>query len=257
MDGLLKKILVSTLATTMLTTAEPQLSANDKSQIFLRDANSQQNLTNASFKEGCLEELLAYFNETKKDFWDYNQLKDYSVESKNFLKEYTINPQIINEFNLHIQRQSLSKAEKWYLGIFLSAMIQTSYDQGFNDFSFEEINAHGFGTFLKGKNGDKLMIKVGTITGYDTLAKSKNCSLEAKTIIGGWTLWFAKKSTLTVETLKGDYSLRYAENCTAEITNYEGQNFGYGITNCKIYSSNPNVLEKIKRQIQLGTKKLF
>ncbi|MBI4448199.1 hypothetical protein HY643_04405, partial [Candidatus Woesearchaeota archaeon] len=124
------------------------------------------------------------------------------------------------------------------LGMLLSALIQTSYQQGFNDFEFEEVNAHFFGTLLEGKEEDKIRIKAKKIGGHSPLCLAKNCFLTAKIIESFWLL-------------------DNAQDCVAEITHYQGSFFGMEMKNCKIYSPNQETLNKMREQIRGATNTSF
>ncbi|MBI4448010.1 hypothetical protein HY643_03440 [Candidatus Woesearchaeota archaeon] len=120
---------------------------------------------------------------------------------------------MINKFNRKFNRKN-KEYDKEVFGLFLSALMQSSYKQGFNDFKFENINANCFGGWLRGKEGKPIIVKA--------------------------------------EKINGDYTLSHAKNCVAEINNYQGDYFGYKMNNCTIYSPNQESLDVIKRQITQG-----
>ncbi|MBI4448156.1 hypothetical protein HY643_04190 [Candidatus Woesearchaeota archaeon] len=195
-------------------------------------------------------------------------------DNLDYLKSFEIKPARINNFNKKIKNVHGNKKESF--GIFLSALVQTSYNQGFNNFDFGTINAGIFGGYLKGAKGNPIKIRAGKISGYNTFNSAENCSLTAKVINGDDTLenatgcsltaekiqgdfilYAASNCSLTTETLIGDDPFWAAEGCVAEITNYHGNAFGLHLKNCQIYSPNQQTLENLQRMVDCGENNIF
>ncbi|MBI4447708.1 hypothetical protein HY643_01895 [Candidatus Woesearchaeota archaeon] len=137
---------------------------------------------------------------------------------------------------------------KRFRGDFLSAMIQTSYNQGFNNFKFGEVDAGFFGNSLEGKEGNTLIIDVGKIVGEGALCDANNCSLTARLVRGERCLAYAQKCAITTDTLHGIWAFQDAKHCVATIQKYDGSHFGQWMENCKIYSRNKAVLDRLIAQ---------
>ncbi|MBI4447888.1 hypothetical protein HY643_02815, partial [Candidatus Woesearchaeota archaeon] len=218
-------------------------------------------------------------------------------KTEEFLKKYSflqLQPKHLTKLVSNItSTEKILDKEKWHLGLFLSILIQTSYNQGFNDFEFEEINADDFGSCLNGKNEDKIRIKAEKINGRNTLEYAEFCSLNAGTINGGGAGISAHNCYLEAETINGnslfggardcslntkiingdlaghcsqncfltaekiigDYTLINAEKCTLQITNYNGNRFGEGMKSCMIYS--PKVITLLKLGIQQPKRHIY
>ncbi|MBI4448324.1 hypothetical protein HY643_05060 [Candidatus Woesearchaeota archaeon] len=180
-------------------------------------------------EESVLDDLMAYFEQTSNEEWKSvsNKAKEYFDTCLKDLQSFRLTPKTITNFNQKVGK--LKENEMQSLGICLSAMIQTSYNHGFNDFEFEEIVADCFGAFLQGTEDNLLKIKAKKIIGVDTLYRAINFSLIA-------------------ETANGNCVLSFAENGVAEITNHQGIVFGWEMKNCTIYLPNQEVLDKIKKE---------
>ncbi|MBI4448272.1 hypothetical protein HY643_04790 [Candidatus Woesearchaeota archaeon] len=225
-------------------------------------------------KVKAVKELSDYFFNTKSlPNSEYEGLRNYFFEAQTFfLNKYELNPELIAQFKNAINTDKLRHSEKQALGSFLSAMMQTSYNQGNNDFYFEEVDAQFFCAFLQGRQNNKIRVqakqvnshhllyqaencssKIQTVIGNNNLWLAKNCSLESQTIIGSDSLAHAENCSLTTESLNGWYSLQEAKNCTANIGTYKGSWFGLRMKDCKIYSPNPKVLKRLRKQSSLKT----
>ncbi|MBI4448344.1 hypothetical protein HY643_05160 [Candidatus Woesearchaeota archaeon] len=210
--------------------------------------------------------LKAYlYNNQYTPIENFNTFKDY-------FKNVEITPKIINQVNKQLPKEG-GRQYNANKGVFFSALIQTSYNQGFNNFEFKEISTCDFGAWLRGKEGKPIIVKAEKIEGANIFHNASNCSLTADTVDGLGTFWYAEKCSLIAkrvvgenifdyttncfleaETIQGDFSLGAAENCVAEIANYKGRNFGEGMKNCTIYSPNQEVLDKIEKQTWPHTK---
>ncbi|MBI4447706.1 hypothetical protein HY643_01885 [Candidatus Woesearchaeota archaeon] len=182
-------------------------------------------------EESVIDELLIHFKtSTTKRPMSLNDQNAHKVEIQKFLQKYhKITPNLISTFNRTINTKKLGlEIFDATSGAFLSALIQTSYNQGFNNFEFGEININWFGIYLQGKKGSLIKIKVNKINGEATLFAAEYCFLK-------------------VEALNGKYALGNTENCLAEISTKEKGSLGH-IRNCTIYSPNQEVLDKLKKQ---------
>ncbi|MBI4447807.1 hypothetical protein HY643_02410 [Candidatus Woesearchaeota archaeon] len=201
-------------------------------------------------EEAAIKDWQDYFDKTKEYLPDFFKLKEYFEESLKFLQTFRIQPTLINRFNennkFHVSILEMVRHGFW--GVFFSSLIQTSYDQGFNNFEFEEVQAWQFGNYLKGKEEDKIRIKAEKINGEFVFGIAENFSLTAKKIEGGNIVHSAKNCHLIAEEINGYNALCFAENCVAEITNYQGRAFGHGMKNCKIYAPHKDILAKIKKE---------
>ncbi|MBI4448096.1 hypothetical protein HY643_03890, partial [Candidatus Woesearchaeota archaeon] len=226
-------------------------------------------------EEAVVGEWLKYFKKNKKGDWGSDEeLEEYFSISLEFLKSYSVKPELIKKFSERVNGNRLKDRKRQYLGCFLSSLIQTSYNQGFNDFEFKTINTDYFGALLQGQKDNPIKIKAkninggsalqeakncfleaGVIDGYFTLQKAKYCFLKSQNIEGNHTLSEAEYCSFEAETVKGDWNLSHAEKCfskirnliggrmmnasigcVAEITNYQGFDFGWCINDCTIYS---------------------
>ncbi|MBI4447614.1 hypothetical protein HY643_01405 [Candidatus Woesearchaeota archaeon] len=207
----------------------------------------ENSLTTNKSESIIFGEWLDYFEKTDKDkFFTWDETKKYFLESKKFLQSYQkLTPEVIKTFNEKVDTTQFGLTELCWWGIFSSAMIQTSYDQGFNSFQFEKISMKfgeleigDFGSYLQGKSNNPIKIKAEKINAASILGYGKNCVLKVGSLTARFTLF-------------------KAEDCIVELTNYNGTNFGWEMKNCKIYSLNKPVLKKIKKQIHYGENNIF
>ncbi|MBI4448073.1 hypothetical protein HY643_03775 [Candidatus Woesearchaeota archaeon] len=193
--------------------------------------------------ETALIEWLAYFKRLTPP--DFDTVGLALASFKEYLQTFHITPQIITKFCATVNTEKFERVQKSDFGVFLSALIQTSYSQGNNGFQFEEINANCFGAFLEGKKGDEIRIKADKINGNETLWFAKYCDLMVEEVKGNYALERAENCSLTVKDLNGNYTLWEAEDCVAEIIWYHGYNFGFGMEDCIIYSPNPKTFLRL------------
>ncbi|MBI4448095.1 hypothetical protein HY643_03885 [Candidatus Woesearchaeota archaeon] len=130
-------------------------------------------------EEALLDTLLAYFENSKYLQWKLlpEDGKKYFDECMKYLQRFTIEPKIIYRFN-EKAKMPASVGERQALGLCLSAMIQISYNQGFNDFEFKEVPASCLGGFLQGQQNNKIKIKVGKSKGVWFLDSAENAVME-------------------------------------------------------------------------------
>lgn len=122
-----------------------------------------------------LKEKTKYFNVLTPEE-SYKECFDYCVSAFQTVK---INKQIINQF---LEKLSEKITDKDALGLFISAMIQTSYNQGCNDFVFGGIEFNYFCAYLKGKPEDPIKIKCKDVIGNNVLEYSNNVKFVGKRI---------------------------------------------------------------------------
>ncbi|MBI4448191.1 hypothetical protein HY643_04365 [Candidatus Woesearchaeota archaeon] len=109
--------------------------------------------------------------------------------------------------------------ESRYFEIFLSALIQASYNQGNNNFVFENVDTNFFAELLMGKKEDPIKIEAQAISGNN--------------------------------------AFRRAQNCTLEIASYTGLRFGHMMGNCQICTYDKGDLDRIRRQVFWGKNNSF
>lgn len=183
-------------------------------------------------KESAVDDLtLHLINFFKKDEEKYEITSWWNVFDyyKRYLQKLEITPSIIQKVSGQLSTsESTEHVYRTYKGIALTALMQQSYNCGFNNFEFEDVVANGFCEFLKGEDNSLVKIKANKIIGNSTLASAEYCTLKTASIEGWQTLWLG-------------------ENCTVEIGKYNGYQFGYKMKNCKIHVSNEKVLEEIRK----------
>ncbi|MBI4447413.1 hypothetical protein HY643_00380 [Candidatus Woesearchaeota archaeon] len=153
-------------------------------------------------EEVVFNDWMVYCEQCNKTGWS----KDYFIESQQFLQSYKIKPEMISKFNEKINTKTWKLAERYFLGVFISSLIQTSYNQGFNNFEFGEVYVDHLGACLQGQKDDAIIIKAKTINGAWILSQAKNCFLEA-------------------EAVNGEFSLRTQKNCVVKIRNDNDQGY--------------------------------
>lgn len=127
---------------------------------------------------------------------------------KEYLKNFEITPQMIDKVHPLIDKVPSVMLPGQYMegynpakGLFLSALIQTSFDQGFNNFEFSnDIEADEFGARLTGKI-DRIVIKAKKIIGAHILDEAMHCVLEADSIIGAYPFTRSFACAITVDHL--------------------------------------------------------
>ncbi|MBI4448249.1 hypothetical protein HY643_04670 [Candidatus Woesearchaeota archaeon] len=142
-------------------------------QELIREEKLQIINTKESELDKLLASLLGYFNKTPPC---YNNWHAYYTSAALNLKGLNIPPEAIQKINENIKKGTQEK------GLFLSALIQTSYNQGNNYFEFETINADCFGAFLEGKKGNKLTLKIKKLLQGQSFVCAKHCRIEISII---------------------------------------------------------------------------
>ena len=230
-------------------------------------------------KLNCEELLQEFIKWYEKNYYFHSIGCDGKLEYFHsvfqFLKSYEMAPVLISNFYQKIKK---IKERKESLGLFLSAMIQTSYDQGWNNFTFDKIEADCFGAFLKGLDKKRLILNVGKINGNLAFFYSDYCEFTAKEICGMDTMTNSTRTKLKVENLSGNFNFWGVEECDIEIDVLEGRfnlghakkcnvfihNLGYSQNNvqyffipqhCIFISQNENTLKIIEEQTKNKTNK--
>ncbi|MBI4448177.1 hypothetical protein HY643_04295, partial [Candidatus Woesearchaeota archaeon] len=206
------------------------------------EKNLQVIVSEESVEDETLVKVINFFETTKPSFYDHRNQFDLC---KKELDKYRITPNLIKR----LSEGNVNGIQGMYFSFFLSALIHTSYEQGFNDFELGEVNANLFGAHLQGQADNPIRIKAKKIIGNYSLYHAEHCSLTAEKINGHYTLYFAENCSLKVDNFIGDKGLECAENCIAEITNYNGLYFGGQMKNCKIYSPNQENLKKMQNNM--------
>lgn len=177
-----------------------------------RDIKPEKTLEIVSNADSALDELVFNLVEYLEQNINPNGWKEqFNYYKRHFQKNYKITPSLISKVNLvPPKNKSVYEHYPWSRGMFLSALIQVSYEQGFNSFEFKEVHNDRLGIFLVGKKGKPIKIKV--------------------------------------EKLNGEWAFGEAKNVIAEVQKYKGYCFGRDMKDCKIYSSNQQTLQRLKAQ---------
>ncbi|MBI4447629.1 hypothetical protein HY643_01490 [Candidatus Woesearchaeota archaeon] len=229
----------------------------------------EKKLETITSEESILQDWQSYYDKTKPlaEGVSFDNIRGYLAETKNFLKSFKIKPEAISKFNEKISLKNETRAASFYFGALLSALIQTSYQQGFNNFLFNNIEANAFGYYLEGQKNKKIKITAKFIGSDYLLSGGKDCFLKAETIYGIHAVNYAErcflnatiihssgafsgtaKSYLKAHALSGMDIFWCAKRCIAEIEAYEGHFFGCSMENCKIYSASNETLTKLRNQ---------
>ncbi|MBI4447466.1 hypothetical protein HY643_00650 [Candidatus Woesearchaeota archaeon] len=140
------------------------------------------------------------------------------VKNQELLQSYLIKPAQIKKFNKKFDAEELIEVKRRCLGVFISSLIQVSYNQGFNDFEFEQVDADYFGAFLKGKKDNPIRIKAKKVWGDELLHGAKYCSLIAKELNTIYTLQDAVSCSLQTEYFISSEYLGYCcKDCVIKI----------------------------------------
>ncbi len=128
-------------------------------------------------REDVVREFEKYYNKLKEKYYFgayfIHGADEYFNEVKSFAKSYFLSNELINDL-----LKNLEKSKE--LGVFISAIIQASYENGCNEFNFGEIRCDYFGAFLKGKGGEKIRINIENLDGRYCFYKSENCYVTGK-----------------------------------------------------------------------------
>ncbi|MBI4448329.1 hypothetical protein HY643_05085 [Candidatus Woesearchaeota archaeon] len=207
--------------------------------------------------ESVVGELLIFFKKNKYKEWkNWDECKEYfnNASTSNFLKSFQISPKRIRKFN---EKAKIKGNYQESFGLYLSALIQASYNQGFNDFEFKEIVADCFGAYLKGKEGSPIKIQIETLNGKANFAYAQNFFAQITNLNGDNNFKWAEDFSAKIRSIKGYANVRVVKNSIVEIGDNPGKNFGGYMKNCTIYSPNQQVLESIKEQIYNGVNNSF
>ncbi|MBI4447610.1 hypothetical protein HY643_01385 [Candidatus Woesearchaeota archaeon] len=176
--------------------------------------------------EAVVDELLACFEKNKyNDEHNLDEGKEYFKNVSTFLKSFQISHERIKKF---YKKAAVKKNESESFGLYLSALIQTSYQQGNNNFKFGAVNANWLGVFLEGKITRPINIKIDALNGYSNFSNSNYFSAKIKKIEGKYNFWQANNFSTSIQNLNGNDAFCHAQNFSAKITNLKGNlNFKY------------------------------
>ncbi len=168
---------------------------------------------------------------------EFHSFRIYYEEAKKIVDGLKIEPELVKKFSEKVKQDGKIKNEA--LGLYLSALIQSGFNSGFNKFIFDEIIASGFGSFLKGK-------------------LNKPVILEVNYLKGNWNFWGSENCIIKIGKLEGNWNLRDAKNLIIELEEYNGCCFfGYCLKDCIIRSSSKKLLERLEKQAQKGKGIIF
>ncbi|MBI4447553.1 hypothetical protein HY643_01100 [Candidatus Woesearchaeota archaeon] len=198
-------------------------------------------------EELVIKELLVYIEKVTPA-----KTKDTKNEFATFLtylQSYKITPSLVTKLNKKADTKKLSYKRKDSFGLFLSAMVQTSYEQGFNDFELGEVNANLFGAYLEGHKSNTIRLKVNNIFGDSTFMNAKECSLTAKKVEGNASFKDVAYCYFNLRSVKGDYNFQNAQDCIIEIR--EMITLSYSsigeMKQCEVYSTKDDTLYTMKQ----------
>ncbi|MBI4448248.1 hypothetical protein HY643_04665 [Candidatus Woesearchaeota archaeon] len=244
-------------------------------------------------EEAILDDLFRFFEKSHDGVEGFNACKSYLNTIPNLLQSYKISPKLIRKF---YEKARMKQDELTYLSLDLSAMMHASYQQGYNNFGFGEVDVGGFGILLQGTKSNPIKINISTMRGTNNFiyaqyfsAKIKkldgdyhfdqahnfsvaithlkgSCnfqlsnefSAKIKKLEGNHNFNYANNGVIKITTLEGNSNFGYAKNGSIEITNHHGQEFGWRqIKNCKVYSQKQEILESVREQVVFGEDNSF
>lgn len=219
------------------------------------------------------DEILAFLKNEgykKTKIKGVSKLECYFLNTMDFLKNFNITNDIPRKFLERVENFKYKK-EKIFanegLTIMLSALIQTSYNQGHNLFEFGDVYVNNFGMFLKGKRTRPMKIKARKLNGVAGFLEVKNYIFEAeevesddfgfcsqnfkvfcKKFKGRMTFKFSSHGEFKIKEFDGNWAFLISGHHTIEIENYNGEHFGESLNNSIIYSKNKETLGILKKQ---------
>jgi len=216
-----------------------------------------------------LDKLLTYFftffEKEKKCGADWVRGEDKKRYDSffNFLKNFDITPSFIKTFAEKIGE--VKEEEKQIFGLYLSAMMQVSYNKGYNNFEFGKIKVDELGAFLKGREKEKIKIRLSSLEGDWNFWMAENCDISISRVVGNWNFWKMRECPIKIEKLNGSENIYYSEKCSFDLGKVSGSenlnyvkesnikinflndsSFGHSIENSTVQSKDLNMLIKIK-----------
>ncbi len=205
-------------------------------------------------EEQIFDDIMLIFQENVENIFTpiMDFVKNNFRKCYNLLKTYDITPEIIRKFSE--KDLKLKNDEYTFKGVYLSALIQRSYDLGYNNFELDQIYMQHFGSFLKGKEENPIKIKMRIlewsfgfsfaenchvivdekIDGYGHFWSAKNCFAETNLVRGSHTFIYAKNSVFKIKESTASTLLNNVENCSL-IADYVSAKSGFMyIKNCHI-----------------------
>lgn len=169
-------------------------------------------------EEAVIADWMAYFEKNKIGNCRGNRFKEFKLDCQKYLQSYQIKSAILQKFvSLANQKQIEDWDEKLCFGAFLSALIQTSYNQGNNDFEFDFVTAEGFASFLHGEEQNLLRITLKALYGNDCLGQSSFCFLKAGRMFEGPHMYKAQHCILEAEKNEVLTTFYNRKNCRVKI----------------------------------------
>ncbi len=180
-----------------------------------------------SIFDSFLATLISKFEEIKgEDEWNFKKSEEYFNSCLEYFQNFDLTPKIIEEFCKKIGE--VDEYLKWAFGSFVSAMIQKSYNSGYNNFKLSDLKIDMFGSFLEGKDDDKIRIKIDHLIGDWNFWRVKNIYLKTSRILGDWNFWKVENVKLEIPRIDGMWNFLFIENSNFEIGKAVGkENFWY------------------------------
>ncbi|MBI4447612.1 hypothetical protein HY643_01395 [Candidatus Woesearchaeota archaeon] len=198
-------------------------------------------------EEEVVDELLVYFY--KSVTMDVTDLSKFFDGSLTFLRSFGITPQLITKVNNKLPQKKFLAYHTDYKGTFLSALIQTSYEQGFNNFEFEHLQSSYFGSDLQTNKNQPINLKINCLAGGCNFKHSSGINAQIQTLMGDADFLGAKDFSVKINQLVGE-AFTYAKNGKIEILNYRnncGRAYSWRMVRCQIYSPDSQTLKELKR----------
>jgi len=168
------------------------------------------------------KELLALFNETCETLKEFNKMEarnEYYRYSRKLLGGYNLNSRNVSRLGEKLYEEFKKTELNEVVSIFISAMIQSSFEKGHNNFEFGVINLPTFGFCLEGEERRKLKIKMKKILGDDAFFNAKYLDIVLDELSGQYAFMESKNITLKCKRLNSYASFLNAEFCEIETFN--------------------------------------
>ncbi len=228
----------------------------------IKNPRKEKNNKIAVYDTQIINELINYFSKTEfphsDDRWD--GFKKYFEETLKFLDTFKIKKAMIEEIIKKLENNGEKNQElQEKLGIFASAIIQKCYLIGENDFEFLDYIKlkQLFGAFLEGEAKRRIKMKIKYYNGYFLLHLAKNCDVEIVQLHGTASLWALTNSKAKIDFLFGNHNFWFSKDSEIYIKEYAGQNFGWRLEKCRVFSPKDEILEKLKKQSSYSKESVF
>ncbi len=200
--------------------------------------------------------LLDLINEFEEILED----KDEGRMQENMIKEYVRTPTIIlspEDIDHFLQTTKIFDDHRYYeydIGIFISRLIQSSYEAGHNDFCLntDYLNDLGnIGAGLRGKDETPIKISIKGDVKYTCGAYAENCEFN---ITGNTGQWLGDGSNRCVFNIDGNIDIfggTAAKNCkfiSKDNASYDNlKNFAYNNNTIFLTDSSGHILDFVKK----------